>query len=322
MRSFLLLAALPLLATFAPHSMARPPEAPADPRVWAEPIPLRAESPGQRRLGRLRFLGGWRLSSNDPRFGGISAMQVEAGHVLALTDSARVFRFELPGKEANTKGAKLFTAELTRTPGREKKWRDSEAMAVHGDRVWITYERHNSIWRYALRDWRKQAVQRPMAMRGWPRNAGAEAMVRLRDGRFLGFAEARAHPDGSAEAVLFAGDPAEPGTRTAILAYRPPDGYRITDAAELSQGGLIFLNRKVSLLDGLSVKVTIASRPALHTGAVIEGQEIAHFGPPVATDNYEALSIVVEDGRTILWVASDDNYNAIQRTLLMKFALD
>jgi hypothetical protein len=29
-----------------------------------------------------------------------------------------------------------------------------------------------------------------------------------------------------------------------------------------------------------------------------------------------------EGGRTILWLASDDNYNKLQRTLLLKFALE
>jgi hypothetical protein len=35
----------------------------------------------------------------------------------------------------------------------------------------------------------------------------------------------------------------------------------------------------------------------------------------------EALSVDSENGRTILWIASDDNFNPLQRTLLLKFAL-
>ena len=43
-------------------------------------------------------------------------------------------------------------------------------------------------------------------------------------------------------------------------------------------------------------------------------------GLPV--DNMEALSVTREGDRTIVWIASDDNFNPLlQRTLLMKFAL-
>jgi hypothetical protein len=36
----------------------------------------------------------------------------------------------------------------------------------------------------------------------------------------------------------------------------------------------------------------------------------------------EALSVTQEGSRTILWMASDNNYNNVQRTLLLKFLLE
>jgi hypothetical protein len=35
----------------------------------------------------------------------------------------------------------------------------------------------------------------------------------------------------------------------------------------------------------------------------------------------EALSVTGEEGRTIVWLASDDNLNPIQRTILLKLGL-
>jgi hypothetical protein len=75
-------------------------------------------------------------------------------------------------------------------------------------------------------------------------------------------------------------------------------------------------------MNGITAKLTIADRPRLFAGSVLTGKEVASFAPPVTTDNYEALSIGQEGGRTILWIASDDNFLQLQRTLLMKFALD
>jgi hypothetical protein len=36
----------------------------------------------------------------------------------------------------------------------------------------------------------------------------------------------------------------------------------------------------------------------------------------------EGISVAREGGRTILWIISDDNQLPIERTLLLKFALD
>ena len=54
---------------------------------------------------------------------------------------------------------------------------------------------------------------------------------------------------------------------------------------------------------------------------MIEPREIAHFAAPVTVDNMEALSVTREGGRTIVRLASDDNFMRWQRTLLLEFEL-
>lgn len=319
MRALLLLLAFPFLATFAPVSMIKQPDHPARPTIWAEPVPLRDDAAGERRLGRLAFLGGWWLRSDHSEFGGISAMHVAESSVLALSDAGRVMRFAVPARRG---AAPLRIMPLPDVAGSGKKQQDTEAMAVHGGHAWIAFERRNAVHRYPLVSWRSDASARPAAMKGWAANSGSEALVRLRDGRFLVFCEGRTGEDGATEVILFDGDPALPGTRSALLRYRAPAGFRITDAAELPDGGLLLLNRRFGILAGFSAKLTRIARPHLFAGAVLEGEEIAHFAPPVTTDNYEALSVTQEGGRTIVWIASDDNFIELERTLLMKFALD
>ena len=71
------------------------------------------------------------------------------------------------------------------------------------------------------------------------------------------------------------------------------------------------------------MKLTLTpAPPRLSAGAIVERVEIATFRAPIIADNLEAMSLTREGGRTILWIASDDNYNPLQRTLLLKFALD
>lgn len=319
MRALLALIAWPLLATFAPTNMFRPAPIPARTTSAFEPVPLDASDPSRRRIGDLLYLGGWAIRSNDPRFGGISSMHVRDGAVTALSDAGQLLRFRVPG----TGRQELNIGSLPDGPGTtdRKKERDSEAMTVHSDHAWVAFERHNAVWRYRLSDWRSDSSAAPEVMRGWRSNSGGEGIVRLPDGRFLVFAEARQQPDGVGEVALFDGDPAVEGTPSRRIFYRPPEGYRLTDAALLPDGRLLLLNRRFTPLEGVSAKLTVAPIAPWQEGAVIEPREIAHFQAPVTVDNMEALSVTREGGRTIVWIASDDNFSGLQRTLLMKFAL-
>jgi hypothetical protein len=89
----------------------------------------------------------------------------------------------------------------------------------------------------------------------------------------------------------------------------------------MPDGRLMLLNRRFEWLEGFSLAVTIADVRGLGEGATIEREEIARLAPPLTVDNMEGLSLTRENGRTIVWIVSDDNYFPLQQTLLMKFAL-
>ncbi|HEX8263182.1 MAG TPA: esterase-like activity of phytase family protein [Allosphingosinicella sp.] len=313
MRLLLALLALTLLATFAP--VVAPPHAapPASAWVAARAVALDPSWPGRTRLGALRFLGAWTLTSNDGRFGSISAMHVDGGQVLAFSDAGWMMRFAAPAVEGGRVAARI--GALPDGPGSpdRKSARDVEAMWAEGGKAWIAFERINEVWRFDLRSWRAEAHTQPPILRDWPANRGPEAMARLADGRFILFDEGRG---GGGPAALFSGDPAVPGSRALGLRYAAPAGYRPTDAARLPDGSLLVLNRHVSLREGVSAKLV---RVRAISGGVLRGEEVADFRPPVRVDNMEALSVTREGGRTILWIASDDNNFPLQRTLLMKF---
>jgi hypothetical protein len=267
--------------------------------------------------GRLRLEGAWEMESNDPRFGGLSAIHVEGEQLTAFSDSGWLIRTPLPGRRSTVR------AWIELLPGMgpsadAKADRDVEAMAVLGPLAWVILERRNEAIRYHREGWRRDSSATPPAMEKWRANYGAEAMLRLPDGRFLVFSEGKG---GLSDALMFSGDPSTPGTAAILMKYRPPAGYRITDAALAPDGRMLLLNRQLNLLKGGFVaKVTAAPIPETRTGAVIEGEEIADLARPLS-DNMEGLSVTREGGRSILWMASDNNYNSVQRTLLLKLVL-
>jgi hypothetical protein len=305
------------LGSHAPPVTTPPPLPPAVSFIEFKPVAA-PDADDAKSLGRLRWLGGWSLDSDDPRFGGLSAMAVEAGRVTAFSDAGWLIRFPLSADGMPVQ------AEVEALPGADpsadrKADRDVEAMAVHGPLAWVILERRNVAIRFQRQGWRRDSIAKPPAMAKWRANNGAEAMLRLPDGRFLAFSEGKG---GTSEALMFLGDPAVRGTRAVRMRYRPPNNYRITDAALTPDGRMLLLHRDVNLLrGGFVAKLTVAPIPEAVEDALIEGEEIADLGRPLS-DNMEALSVTREGGRTILWMASDDNYNSVQRTLLLKFALE
>lgn len=319
MRVLALLIVLILLGTFAPPSLQRDPPLPKVSLLDFAAIPLNEEAPGETRIGALRFLGGWAVASNDFRFGGISALHVEGGQALAISDAGWRFRFEVPGRAGR---APLGIARIADGPvgeGDDKQDRDAESLATAGGKAWIAYEQANAVWRYDLATWRAESHAAPAAMSKWSENGGPEALIRLPDGRFLVFAEGAG---GESEVLLFDRDPSGTGAKAVRLRYRPPQDFRVTDAAVLPDGRLLILTRRIWILKGFSAKLLVAGVPSAQDGARLSAVEIAAFDGPVAQGNLEAISVAREGGRTILWLASDDNYNPLQRTVLLKFALD
>jgi hypothetical protein len=319
-RAAFLLLVFGALATIVPAPPEPAPAGPATAILRFAPVPLDAGDPRRRRAGALLYLGGWELASDSPRFGSISALHVMGGEVIALSDAGTLFRFALPAGRGEER-VRIVPLPAGPGPATRKSNRDTESMAISGPWLWAGFERHNMIWRYRRADLAATASARPEPMRRWRANSGPEAMARLADGRFLVFGEGLNDLHAFSDAVLFDGDPALARTPAFALRYRRVPGYRVTDAAVLPDGRLLILNRRFAWLEGWSAVVTVADLRGLRAGGTIESREVAALRPPASVDNMEALSVVRENGRTIVWIASDDNFFPLQRTLLLKFEL-
>ncbi|MCZ6907608.1 MAG: esterase-like activity of phytase family protein, partial [Deltaproteobacteria bacterium] len=95
-----------------------------------------------------------------------------------------------------------------------------------------------------------------------------------------------------------------------------------TDLATLASGDVLLLERRYSLISGVTVRIRLLSRGNLKAGARLEGKEIALLGPPLEVDNFEGLAVREDPkGGSCLYIISDDNYSILQRTLLLQFYL-
>lgn len=293
--------------------------------IEARRVPLDSRDPARVRLGPLTYLGGVVLTSPDPAFGGFSSMRVMDDHFTLVSDNGNVVAFRM-GADWRIRDPRF--GDLPGGPGTgwKKEQRDAESLAwdSKSGRAWIGFERYNAIYRYDAALSRVEAFAAPPAMADWSVAGGPESMVRLRSGQFLVIAET-ARPKGWPDARIglrFAGDPTEPHARPVRFGYAPPPGYNPTDIAELPDGRLLVLNRRLSLPDLFTAKLSVIDLRGVRAGGVVKGVEIATFARPLLHDNFEALAVTREGDATIVWIASDDNSEVWEQSLLLKFRLD
>lgn len=291
-----------------------------------EPIQLDADNPKQKTVGNLEFLAGWKMTSKNSSFGGFSAMLIMPDNrFFLLSDMGSLTGFTLNQK--TNRAERPFIAPLPDGPPKKnefakRNW-DAESLLHDPDtgQFWVGFEHHHSIWRYGRSFARKEAARKISTMQKWPDNGGAEAMLRLEDSRFLIFSEsARAKRKGY-QALIVNGDPAEDDAIVQSFSHSPPEGYKITDATLLADGRALLLHRRFTPLEGVSAILSIADLSKISPGTNLQSKPIAKLQPPLRLDNMEAIAITQEGKDTIIWIASDDNFNAFQETILMKFRL-
>lgn len=276
-------------------------------------------------LGPFTIEGMWRMVSSHSRFGSFSALgALPDGSLLAVSDRGMAYRFAPPGRPA----IEPQIERIGNFGNREKPIYDSEALTIdrRTGRIWIAWENTNAISRHA-RGYRQEAYVTPRAMQDWGRNSGPETMVRLTDGRFLLIREAASDGwlDGSEHrALLYAGDPTR-SQRAIAFTFSGPRGFSPTDAAELPDGRVLILMRKVvwPFPARFAGRIVVADPREIRAGGRWPGQIAARLTSSLPVDNFEGMAVAPRaDGLIDVWLISDDNQAQFQRSMLWKLRLD
>jgi hypothetical protein len=290
--------------------------------IASTPVMLDSSDPKRRQLGRLTYLGGWHLTSAARVFGGLSAIDVNANQITAVSDVGAIIRFRF-GRFGAASDAQLVPVPIGCGPTKAKTDNDTESLAHDSARKnwWIGTEYRNTICKTDA-DFTVGRFVAPHAMANWPKKRGPETLFQLNDGRLLTIAEQGPDQGALRPALLFSGDPTDTNVQIMPLSYRPPEGFDPTDATQLPDGRILVLNRRFSLPALFTGQLVLIDKPIFSKGAILSGQVIARFESPVITDNFEGISVSTENGRTIVWIVSDNNYMRWERTLVLKFALN
>jgi len=280
--------------------------------VWLKSLPNRSDRPERiaavhfrpvnfdpAGFAPLRLVGAWEVEVDDPRFGGVSAVAIDHGRLLALTDSGTLIQLPMPGR-----GRGAIVRDLPAGPANSgsKINRDSEALARDpaGRGWWVAFEQWHQLWLYD-HDFSRALARIDFGRHRWSDNKGIEAMI-ADDGGLLIF------PERGEEWLRIRGKSMEAGHLVSHYGY-VSDGVRIPD------GTILLVTREMDLAGLAKRLVTVeqeGSSKALRPLARLE------LG---ALDNVEAIASEPGiNGAIRLWCMTDNDFRRGQRTLLV--ALD
>ncbi len=306
-------------------------------KVSNTPVELRPGDPADTRLGKLVYRGGVSVTPLDnPAFGGVSALRVspDGARFAAISDTGLWLTGALL---YDASGAFVGIGDVTLAPQRGpegekligKAEGDAEGFAfadpfgLNGE-AFVSYERHHRVMRFDFGKDGVAAVARPFPM---PRaigalseNAGLEVLASLGDGRLVAMAEEG--PGGeNDDSPAWVIDIASGAYESFTVKRTPP--YALTDGALLPDGRFLTVERRFSVLTGPGAQFRVFDPAAFREGAHVDGELIGVMFGGVTVDNMECVAARRdENGRTFIYVASDDNMQRpMQRTLVMMFEL-
>jgi hypothetical protein len=292
--------------------------------------------PEAKRFGDLEFRGGLVLSSPNASFGGWSGliMAADGRSLLAVSDAGSWLRADVT--YAGVRPPAVARARLGSLRGlggralRDKHEQDAEAVtlvdgSLERGTILIAFERVHRIGRFEIIGGQirppSEYLSIPAEARRMPVNQGLEALAIIRAGPLRGslvaFAERFTRGSGYHTGWIWIGG------RPHRLQLRDIDGFNITDAAGLPDGGLLVLERYFRWTTGVSMRIRRLQPAEIRPGARLTGRIVFQGDSSYEIDNMEGLAVHrAAGGETVITLISDDNFNRLlQRTVLLQFTL-
>jgi hypothetical protein len=303
--------------------------------VTAIPIDFDRDNPDRKEFGKLVYRAGFNLFAKSRHFGGYSGLLIDKSgrSILALSDGGTWMRADLDYNGRKLSGLRNVTLgpilDKTGKPIRRDLERDAESMTLAGGdfnqgTALVGFERQHRILRCPFTPKSfgppNASVPLPPDARNMRANQGFEALTEISAGKLKGtlvaFSERLYDRNGNLKGWLIGGPSPGPITLKQI------DGYDITDTASLPDGGIVVLERRFRMSEGVKMRIRRIAASEIRRGALLSGETLLEAHDNLNIDNMEAIAVHRSAaGEIVLTIMSDDNFSPLQRTLIMQFAL-
>ena len=304
--------------------------------ITVNAIPLQFDADDQERktFGKLIWRGGLTLSSPSKLFGGFSGLIIspDGRRMFAVSDAGQWFDATLSYKgQRPVQISDARIAALSDPDGKAFKgprFNDAEAIApVDGEDlssgILVAFERKSRILRYGMTASGPgkplKRLKLPKAVQAVKSNKGLEGLALLRAGPLKGtlvaFPERLKDKNGDLIGFLIG------GPRPGSFVLRRLGGFDVTDLAALPDGGLLVLERRFRYTEGPQMRIRRLRAGDIRRGARLQGEVLLEADTRWQIDNMEGIAVHRSGGRDVITVISDDNFNFLQRTILLQFEL-
>lgn len=293
---------------------------------------------GWRMSSRLHFVDAHALKNGHPQFGGWSGLAFDRQNrqVIAVSDTGHWMAFD-PAPFSHEEGAPAQISARAGpllgndgNPANGNGPRDIEAIALTANGTYLSYESPASGIYFS----KEHSIESARFLRqhkltaefsGLPKGFGLEALTAINAApaplELLAIAERPIGNKTEVEAWLIRSVNRQAGAAAGIsrLSLGNLDGYDVSDVAWSPACGLFAVQRKLTWYGRLKIKLVKLNISPDRTSITSEELFSGHSGGS-AIDNYEGLAVDdVAPGVCDLYAISDDNFLAVQRTILMRF---
>jgi hypothetical protein len=295
--------------------------------LFSQTVPLNSRNADQLNAGQLIYRGGIALRSTDRRFGGYSGLHISADgrRLMAVSDRGTWLRLNLryngAGKLTGARNGRIGALKGINGEALKGRLGDAESLAMLPDgSVLVSFERRHRLLHYPSASNPLTGIPgrypAPPGLAAGPSNGGIETLVHVGRGYLLAISERqRAGPKALRGWVGVDGGWQD-------FNYARTGSFRPTDATLLPNGDILVLERRFLLGKGNAIRLVRLPRRAIAPGRTLRGREIARIATPMTVDNFEGIGARPGGaGETLIYLISEDNFNPLQRTLLMMFSL-
>ncbi|MEC8024496.1 MAG: esterase-like activity of phytase family protein [Myxococcota bacterium] len=278
----------------------------------------------------IRWLSGLHLTSQDRRFGGISGLEWYRGKLLAVSDRGFFIilhpRFRPDGVCRGVSSGEIYPLRSVSGGMLSGRTADAEELIAHPDgSLWVTFEHDHRLLRYRqtsgsrfdMSALRANELPSLPALSQSPDNGGIEAATWHPTYGLLAIREHELSSSSLHPTWI------RSHTTAIQVQYQGTPPYRPTGMTCMANGDVVTVERHYSPESGPISRIVRIPRSAWNKPQTpVTGRELGRFEHAMTRDNFEAVvAAPLKNGGPAVLIASDDNYAAHQRTLLIHLAL-
>ncbi|MEM6662423.1 MAG: esterase-like activity of phytase family protein [Pseudomonadota bacterium] len=265
-------------------------------------------------LTGLTLRGTVALTASPDEFGGFSGLHIDQGHMVAVNDIGWWLLADLDDTDNGLAPDRAGFAPMLDADGAayDKAGGDAEGLTMRDGFLAVSFERDHRIM-FHQGDGRMGDLIQDRAFERLGTNKGLEALATTPDGWMLAIAEEPENGAFPVHLVRYSNE-VRLGSLPALTRHS------VTGADVGPDGKLYLLQRDYTPILGVSIRILRYALGDDGFPIAETREELAAFESSSGIDNMEGIALWTDQtGRTRLTLISDDNFNLIQRTLLMDF---